>query len=175
MSQTLRSILVVFAGGAALVLVLDRFVKSPDFHFPKDFLEYWGSGWLNLHGENPYDGEKLLAVQRSEQPDRESAVMMWNPPPSLAVYMPLGLMGARWASILWLCLQFAAIMLACHWLWKLYAPDTPSRVRTEAVPATAKGSWLPALAGFACVGTWWVIGYGQNTGLLALGLAGYLY
>jgi hypothetical protein len=87
-------------------------------------------------------------------------VMMWNPPPSLAVYMPLGLAPARWASLAWVGVQFAAVMLACYLLWRVYGTD---RV------------WLSAVAGAAGVGTWWVVAYGQNTGLIALGLAGFLY
>jgi hypothetical protein len=160
MSQTVRSILVALVGGAVLALVLDRVVKQPDFQFPKDFLEYWAAGRLNLRGENPYDAKQLLAEQRTAQPDREHAVMMWNPPPSLAVYMPLGLAPARWASLVWVGVQFAAAMLACYLLWRVYGN---SRV------------WLSAVAGIVSVGTWWVVAYGQNTGLIVLGLAGFLY
>jgi hypothetical protein len=51
-------------------------------------------------------------------------------------------------------------MLACFLLAKEYAPGR---------------WWLAPVVGFACVGTWWVITYGQNTGLLVLGLAGFLH
>ena len=160
MSQTVRSLLVVVVGGAALVFALSRVVESPSFHFPKDFLEYWASGRLNLRGENPYDAKQLLAEQRTADPDRPKAVMMWNPPPSLAVYMPLGLVPARWASLVWQGVQFGATMLACYLLWRVYG---------------AGRAWPGLLAGLTSVGTWWVVAYGQNTGLLALGLAGFLY
>jgi hypothetical protein len=160
MSQTVRSLLVVVVGGAALVFALSRVVESPSFHFPKDFLEYWASGRLNLRGENPYDAKQLLAEQRTADPDHPKAVMMWNPPPSLAVYMPVGLVPARWASLVWQGVQFGATMLACYLLWRVYGVD---RV------------WPGLLAGLASAGTWWVVAYGQNTGLLVLGLAGFLY
>ena len=173
MSQSLRSALVLLVGGAALVFVLGRFVAQPDFKFPKDFLEYWASGRLNLRGKNPYDAEKLFAEQLAAQPDRDHAVMMWNPPPSLAVYMPVALLPARWASLMWQGVQFAAIMLACHLLWQVYGVRVPGRSSGGA--ESDRGPWYAAVAGFACVGTWWVVGYGQNTGLLALGLAGFLY
>jgi hypothetical protein len=51
-------------------------------------------------------------------------------------------------------------MLACYLLWRVYGNG---RV------------WLAALAAIASVGTWWLVAYGQNTGLIALGLAGFLY
>src|SRR5262245_20325969 len=102
MSQAVRSLLVVLVGGVALVSAADRIVRSPAFLVPKDFLEYWGAGRLNLRGENPYDPARLLAEQRTVDPDRREAVMMWNPPPALAVYEPLGWLPARWAALVWI-------------------------------------------------------------------------
>jgi hypothetical protein len=160
MSQTIRSLLAVLVGAAVLGFAANHVVNSPGFILPKDFLEYWAAGRLNLRGENPYDPQKLLAEQQTVQPDRRGAVMMWNPPPSLALYMPLGLLPAKWASLLWVVTQFAAVMLACFLLAKEYAPGR---------------WWLAPVVGFTCVGTWWVVTYGQNTGLLVLGLAGFLH
>jgi hypothetical protein len=161
MSQTVRSLLVLVVGGAALVFAAGRLVNSPAFRLPKDFPEYWAAGRLNLRGENPYDPARLLAEQQAADPARADAVMMWNPPHSLAVYMPLGLLPARWAALLWCGLQFAAVMLACDLLWRQYALGRPR--------------WPGILTGLAFVGTWWVVAYGQNTGLLILGLAGFLH
>ncbi len=161
MSQTIRSLLVVLVGGAALVLATDRIVHSPAFHIPKDFLEYWAAGRLNLRGENPYDPERLLSEQRTADPDRAAAVMMWNPPPALAVYTPLAWFPPRLAALLWIGFQLLAVMLACDLLWRAYAPGRPR--------------WVAQLVGLSFVGTWWVVAYGQNTGLLVLGLAGFLH
>lgn len=160
MSQTVRSTLVLLVGVVGVAFAANLYANSPSFQFPKDFLEYWASGRLSARGENPYDPAALLAEQRTAQPDRDDAVMMWNPPPALAVYMPLGLLPARWAALLWVAVQFGAVMLAAFLLVKEYAPG-----RTVLAPCVALTS----------VGTWWVISYGQNTGLLALGLAGFLH
>jgi len=161
MSQTVRSLLVLLVGGAVMVLVVDRLVNAPAFPLPKDFPEYWAAGRVNLQGKNPYDPARLLAEQRTIDPDKSAAVMMWNPPHSLALYMPLGLLPVVLASLLWGCLQLAAIAIACDLLWRQYAVGRPR--------------WLGQLAGLSCVGTGWVVAYGQNTGLLALGLAGFLH
>lgn len=160
MSQAVRSVLVLIVGVAALALAADRVVRAPDFRLPKDFPEYWAAGRLNLRGENPYDPARLLAEQQTADPGRRDAVMMWNPPPSLAVYMPLGLLPAPWASLLWVGVQFGAVMLACDLLWREYGRGH---------------RWLGAVTGLAFVGTWWVVAYGQNTGLLVLGLAGFFH
>src|SRR5262245_47955557 len=101
MSQAVRSTLVLLVGVVALAFAADRVVNSPGYKLPKDFPEYWAAGRLNLRGENPYDPARLLAAQQTADPGRRDAVMMWNPPPSLAVYMPLGLLAAPWASLLW--------------------------------------------------------------------------
>src|SRR5262245_28491691 len=125
MSQTLRSVLVLLVGGAAVLFAADRLARSPAFPVPKDFPEYWASGRLNLRGDNPYDPAALLAEQRLADPDRPTAVMMWNPPPALAVYMPLGAMPFRHAGLLWIGLQLLAVMVASDLLWRAYAPGQP--------------------------------------------------
>src|SRR5205823_5544679 len=84
-------------------------LRSPAFSIPKDFLEYWASGRLSLRGENPYDPATLLAEQRTADPDRPEAVMMWNPPPALALYAPLGWLSPRWAALLWIGAQLLAV------------------------------------------------------------------
>ena len=161
MSQTLRSLVVLVVGGAAVYFAAGLIVQSPAFAIPKDFLEYWASARLNLRGENPYDPERLLAEQQTADPDRTKAVMMWNPPPALAVYMPLAPVPARWAASIWIALQLLAVMVACDLLWRAYAPNRPR--------------WIAQIVGLSFVGTWWVVAYGQNTGLLLLGLAGFLH
>jgi hypothetical protein len=161
MSQTLRSLIVLVVGGGAVYFAAGLIVHSPAFGIPKDFLEYWASARLNLRGENPYDPARLLAEQQTADPDRTKAVMMWNPPPALTVYMPLAPLNARWAALIWIALQLLAVMLACDLLWRTYAPNRPR--------------WLAQIVGLSFVGTWWVVAYGQNAGLLVLGLAGFLH
>jgi hypothetical protein len=160
MASQLRSLLVLLIGGAALVFVADVMVRAPSFHVPKDFPEYWTAGRANLRSANPYDPAELLVEQKRINPDSEQAVMMWNPPPALAVYMPLGLVPPRWAALLWIGLQLAAVFVACDLLWRAYCPTH---------------RWVGALVGLSFAGTWWVLAYGQNTGFILLGLAGFLH
>jgi hypothetical protein len=160
MAQWLRSLLVLLVGGAALVFAADVVVRSPSFGIPKDFLEYWTSGRANLRGANPYDPAELLTEQKLADPAREQAVMMWNPPPALALYMPLGAVPPRWAALLWVGLQLAAVFVACTLLWRVYCPAH---------------RWVGALVALSFTGTWWLVAYGQNTGFMLLGLAGFLH
>jgi hypothetical protein len=161
MSRTIRSLIVLLVGGAVLLFVLQKAADTPGLLVPKDFAEYWTAGRLNLHGDNPYDPEKLLAEQQLIEPNRREALMMWNPPPALALYMPLGLFPFRLAGLLWVGIQLLSVMLACDLLWRQYSPQ---------------GKRWPAHAiGVMFVGTWWLVSFGQNSGFLLLGLAGYLH
>jgi hypothetical protein len=160
MSPRVRSFFVLLVGGAALAFAADVVVRTPGFLVPRDFLEYWAAGRVNLRGGNPYHPDELLAEQKHADPGREHAVMMWNPPPSLAVYMPLGALPPRWATLLWVGLQLAAVFVACDLLWRTYCPTH---------------RWLAAVVAISFAGTWWLVAYGQNTGFMLLGLAGFLH
>jgi hypothetical protein len=153
---------VVAVGLAALAVAADRLVSSPGFRVPKDFVEYWSAGAVNLRGGNPYDPAEILAWQQRADPSKTEAVMMWNPPWSLAVYTPLGLLPPRWAALVWLGLQLLAVRAACDMLWRTYGG--PERFR-----------WLAVAVGLTSAGSLWTLFYGQNTGLLLLGLAGFVY
>lgn len=162
MPPRVRAVLVVVVGLGTALLGLDWFVSSPNFRVPRDFVEYWAAGAINLRGGNPYDPVELLALQKSVEPDRSSALMMWNPPWSLSLYMPLGWLSPRWAALVWLGLQLLAALAACVLLWKAF--DGPARLQRVAL-----------LLGLSFVGTIWTIVYGQNIGLILLGLAGFAY
>ena len=162
MPARLRSALVVLAGLLVVGVAADRVVSAPAFLNPRDFLEYWSAGAVVARGGNPYDPAELLAYQRLAEPDRDAAVMMWNPPWSLAVYVPVGLLPVRWATLAWVGLQLAAVMLACDLLWGVYRG--PARLR-----------WVPQLLGLTFAPVVWTVLYGQNTGLLFLGLAGFVH
>jgi hypothetical protein len=176
MTQTTRWALVLVVGGIVL-LAAGRFLTTlPGYRVPKDFSEYWAAGRLVLRGENPYNPALLLAEQRMVEPDRAEPLMMWNPPPALAVYMAVSVLPFREAGLLWVGGQLLAVLVACDLLGRVYNPTGPpgGRRRPGGRPPTGGGGLGPR-AGFLFVGTWWMVAYGQNTGLPLLGLAGYLH
>jgi hypothetical protein len=162
MSPRLRSALVAIVGLIVVAFLADRLATGPAALKPRDFAEYWSSGIANLRGENPYDPQSLLSYQRLIDPERKEAVMMWNPPWSLALYMPLGWLSPGWATLLWVAVQLAAIGVSCDLLWRTFGG--PLRLR-----------WLAQVVGLPFVGAWWTVSFGQNTGFLLLGLAGFAY
>ena len=106
------------------------FLDDPSILPPDDFVEYWAAGKLNLHGRNPYDPLLLHPLERREanreDMDRlgetieEQAVMMWNPPWTLTIAMPLGMLKPRVGQLLWMMGNFAIVGFCAFLLWRLY-------------------------------------------------------
>lgn len=91
-----------------------------------DFVEYWAAGRLNLHGENPYDPQRIQQLER-DAGRRSDGILMWNPPWTLPLVMPLGLLDCRRAHLLWLVLNFAILLWCADALWRLYGGDGARR------------------------------------------------
>src|SRR5690348_14084597 len=106
---------------AAVVLYgqIRHLLADPTVWPPDDFVEYWAAARLTLDGENSYDRAQLLPLQRAAGRDTDKAVMMWNPPWSMAVVLPLGLLPAREAQLLWLFVNLAAVGFCGDRLWLL--------------------------------------------------------
>ena len=146
---------VVFAG-LLLAQQVRQLLADPTIWPPDDFIEYWAAAKLTLGGENAYDGSKLLPLQQAAGRDTNEAIMMWNPPWSLAVVLPLGLLPAREAQLLWLLVNLAAIGFCGDRLW----------VRLGGRPESRWIGWAAAL-GF--LPTLFALQSGQIGPLLLLG------
>ncbi len=131
---------------------------------PKDFTEYWSAARVLATGGDPYNGAELLPVQREalNKPELTQAVSLWTPPWTLPLYAPLGWLPYRAARWVWLFAQLSLLFTSVELLRRTYS--VPSHL------------WfIPHLIAFAFAPTFWMAHYGQNTGLLLLGLAGFLH
>jgi hypothetical protein len=119
-----RSLLAyVLLAAAALLLgvQLRRVLSDTSFWPPDDFIEYWCAGTFNLRGENPYDYDHMYAFQRDHDwKDIGHPVMMWNPPWTLTLAMPLGLMPWRVAQFAWFLLKLGVLAFCADRIWRLY-------------------------------------------------------
>jgi hypothetical protein len=133
---------------------------------PRDFVEYWSAARVHATGGDPYDGHQLLPYQRlaAGDPDKSQATMLWTPPWTLPLYLPFGMLDPRTAHLLWLVVQAGCVLLSSWLLWRVYGG--PTGMLWPLVPLAAAATFAPV---------WWLIGFGQNTGFVLLGLAGYLY
>lgn len=149
--------------GVALVVVglvmvgqVRKLLADPTVWPPDDFIEYWAAAKLTLAGENPYDAAKLLPLQVANGRDTEEAVMMWNPPWTLAVVLPLGLFPAREAQLLWLAINLCAIGFCGDRLWLLFGGNRERR-------------WIGWAIALAALPTAFALQSGQIGPLLLLG------
>ena len=121
--MTVRRLLPVLALAAVAVVfvgqVLDL-LADPTVWPPDDYIEYWAAAKLAVRGQNPYDGDLLLPLEREGGRDTDEPVMMWNPPWTLAVVFPLGLLQSRAGQLLWLAVNFAAVVYCGERMWALF-------------------------------------------------------
>jgi hypothetical protein len=163
MNSKFRSALMLgLLGAAAILLVLqvERLLnKLPP---PDDFVEYYAAGRLNAQGHNPYDPEQLLPIEQKAGRDTDEAIMMWNPPWTLSVAMPFGLLESRVAQLLWMACGFGFIVFGADLLWRLYGAPIDQR-------------WVAWLLAFTYLPTFFVLHAGQIGAWVFLGVVLFLY
>jgi hypothetical protein len=142
----------------AVVLVgqVRRLLDDPTIWPPDDFIEYWSAAKLTIDGRNPYDPDLLLLLQQAAGRKTDEAVMMWNPPWSLSVVLPLGVLPPREAQLLWLLVNFAAIVYCGDRLWLL-------------LEGTRERRWLGWTIALVAMPTLFALQSGQIGPLLLLG------
>jgi hypothetical protein len=165
-TRSLARRLALVVGLAVLVALLvwqfARLMANPAVMPPDDFVEYWAAGRLNAGGENPYDPDKLLPLERAAGRDTDEAIMMWNPPWTLPLVMPFGLLDARVSQLLWLALSMTGIIYCADWTWRYYG-------------GSARQRWLAWMLGLTFLPTLLVLQSGQIGPLLLLGVVGFLH
>lgn len=128
---------------------------------PHDFLQVWSAGRLAMAGENPYDSEKMLALQVANGAPRPSASMMWVPPWGVALALPIGALPVPLAEGVWISGQLALILFSVLILWRLNGGQ-------------ADRSWVPLSLALAFGPVWCQVVFGQYAGVLLFGMVGFL-
>ncbi|MCS7022974.1 MAG: glycosyltransferase 87 family protein [Gemmataceae bacterium] len=122
--------MLVAAGGAAIILLVVQVgyvLQHPEVWPPDDSIEYWAAARLVRLGQNPYAAELLLPLQQAGGRSTAEAVMMWNPPWTLALVLPLGWLPARLAQLVWLALHLAVLVYCGNRLGQIYGGSTLQR------------------------------------------------
>ena len=76
-----------------------------------DYVEYWAAGRLNLSGANPYSPEELAPLENQAGRYFQVPVMMWNPPYTLVIAMPLASLPYPVSRMIWLILNIALLFV----------------------------------------------------------------
>lgn len=128
----------------------------------RDFTAYWASTRLLIDGENPYQSDKIYAVEKSVGFTDERPTIMYNPPWVLAFILPFSTSIFPLGKFLWLGFTFLCILISTIWLWQYYNGKD------------GKQHWiLPIL--FSYVPFYYTMGRGQIVPLILLGIAGFLH
>lgn len=157
--MTTRNILalaVLAAAGALVAGQVRQLLADPTVWPPDDFVEYWAAAKLTLTGQNPFDESRLLPLQQAAGRDTQDAIMMWNPPWSLPAVLPLGLLPAREAQLLWLLVHLVVTGFCADWLWLLLGGARERR-------------WIGWAVAFAFMPTVYALSSGQISPFLLLG------
>jgi hypothetical protein len=147
---------------AASLVVFSLVLSAAPIQWPlDDFAEYWAAGRLNAAGHNPYDHAAMLQEQRRIGWPEADPDMMYNPPWTLALAMPMGTMKFHVARSIWLPVQIFITLWCAATLWLLY---DGARMYTARACCLAL-LWMPTLV---------ALRMGQLSPVVLLGLVGFL-
>jgi hypothetical protein len=102
-----------------LSIVRNSIVDPPEW----DFLNFWHWGSVAVQGYNIFDPAGMAAVELPVEPSQNyveqvTAVGFFYPPPSIFLFMPLGLLSYKTAYGFWAGLHGLAAVAAIYLLWR---------------------------------------------------------
>ncbi|MFN8008923.1 MAG: glycosyltransferase family 87 protein [Terriglobia bacterium] len=127
-----------------------------------DFIEYWTAVRLLMAGQNPYSAEWVLALQRSVGWTEQRPLMMWNPPWTLSVILPFGLLSFEAGRSAWLLFNLCIVFLCADLTWRICG-------------GPKKHIWLSWVVSLGFFPSLYVLRVGQITPLILLGVVGFMY
>lgn len=90
-----------------------------------DFIEYWSAAQQLTHHANPYNRQEMLALQQAQGYDRNGATLTPSLPVAYLILLPLGLMKAKTALVVWGLALFACLSITLRLLWSINGnPET---------------------------------------------------
>jgi hypothetical protein len=134
--------------------------RSPSLNL-NDFLVYWSAGRQLVIGSNPYGSTEVMALERSMGYGKPTAFVLRNPPWTLPLVLPFGLLPFSTAQFVWLIVGLLALLVALYWLTAVY----PLPGKLSLAGWIAAGLFIPAGVALAI---------GQIGPLVLLGIAGFL-
>jgi hypothetical protein len=170
--RTVLLLLALLAAGTAAAWQFARFFDDAAIFRPVDYMEYYSAGRATLSHQNPYDGAVIypyqLEVQAKLPADGDGVtryadpIMMWNPPWTLPLTLPLGAMHWRVGQLLWTAAQLVAVVVSGVLLWRVFGG---AKEKTTVAVGVAV-LFAPTL---------FLLLLGQISGFLLLGLLGFLW
>jgi hypothetical protein len=117
----------------ALVGVLLWFLASHQEKIKKsvatrDSIQYWATGHLLSHRQNPYSVESVQALEKSQGYPADRPLMLRTPPWSVWMVLSVGWLSSFWAWVVWLAFLLASLVIAMRISWRMYGarPTAPA-------------------------------------------------
>jgi hypothetical protein len=148
--------------GALLARQVASVLASDALPIPIDYAAFWTAGWLTIQGENPYDPVRLHEVQRAIGLDHSHAILVYHPPWTLTLLMPLAALPVRTGYGLLCLIELGLVLASADYLWRAYGGRVDRR-------------WVGWLIGLTFAPTVFLLGAGQISGFSLAGLALFLY
>lgn len=134
---------------------------APVRHAGVDFLGYWASTRLFMHGGNPYDAAAVLAVEQAAGYGDPKPLVMWSPPWTHILLLPLAQFPYTTARGIWFCFNMLLLMWTASSYWKTAGGSPPP--------------WPAWVAVFLFVPSALSLNIGQTSPLLFAGLIGFIW
>jgi hypothetical protein len=89
----------------------------------RDSIQYWATGKLLLHRQNPYSVSSVQALESSQGYPANRPLMLRTPPWSVWMVLPVGLLSSFWAWVVWLAILLASLVISIRISWRMYGDD----------------------------------------------------
>ena len=86
----------------------------------RDSIQYWATGTLLLHHQDPYSVASVQALESSQGYPAARPLMLRTPPWSVWMVLPEGLLSSFWAWVVWLAVLFASLVISMRISWRMY-------------------------------------------------------
>ena len=86
----------------------------------RDSIQYWATGTLLIHRQNPYSVASVQALEHSQGYPADRPLMLRTPPWSVWMVLPVGLLSSFWAWAVWLAILFTSLVISIRISWRMY-------------------------------------------------------
>jgi hypothetical protein len=160
--RRLVSWLVILTLAGPLLYLGSRLADPSVLRF-SHFIQYWAAVRVHLAGGDPYSLEQVraLQVEAGWPADEPLNFFMWNPPWTLPLLLPFGVLPFAVGRCAWLLFNLGLLLFAMDRLWHLYGGPAERR-------------WIAWAVGFTFFPTMMELQAEQVSPLLLLGVVGFL-
>jgi len=94
----------------------------------RDSIQYWATGRLLVHHQNPYSVPSVQALESSQGYPADRPLMLRTPPWSVWMVLPVGLLSSFWAWVVWLAVLLGSLVISMRISWRMYGdgPHPPA-------------------------------------------------